>query len=129
MLQVVNFSLLYKDALERRKLTKRSIQTVKFYLTEDIYSRFVGMTIVFCVVSLWSQYKYIAFNIFSCRILIISYKMSIITGISNETTNESTIYAILCRNITISYRQRISFVISSPGKIERVQELKIKLLE
>ena len=55
--------------------------------------------------------------------------MSIITGISNETTNESTIYAILCRNITISYRQRISFVISSPGKIERVQELKIKLLE
>ena len=87
------------------------------------------MTIVFCGVSLWSQYKYIALNIFSCRILIISYKMSVITGISNGTTNESTIYAILCRNITISYRQRISFVISSPGKIERVQELKIKLLE
>ena len=38
-------------------------------------------------VSLWNQYKYIAFNIFSCKILIISYKMLIITGISNEKTN------------------------------------------
>ena len=28
-------------------------------------------------VSLWNQYKYIAFNIFSCKILIISYKMLI----------------------------------------------------
>ena len=26
-------------------------------------------------VSVWNQYKYIAFNIFSCRILIISFKM------------------------------------------------------
>ena len=25
-------------------------------------------------VSLWNQYNYIAFNIFSCRILIVSYK-------------------------------------------------------
>ena len=31
-------------------------------------------------------------NIFSCRILIISYKMLIITGISNEKTNQLTIY-------------------------------------
>ena len=35
-----------------------------------------------------NQWKYIAFNIFSCSILIISYKMLIITGISNEATNE-----------------------------------------
>ena len=55
-------------------------------------------------VSLWNQYKYIAFNIFSCRILIISYKVLIITGISNETRNELKIYAILCRNFAISYR-------------------------
>ena len=47
-------------------------------------------------VSLWNQNKYIAFNIFSCRISIISYKMLIITGISNEKTNELTIYGILC---------------------------------
>ena len=35
-------------------------------------------------VSLWNQYKYIAFNIFLCKTLIISYKMLIITGICNE---------------------------------------------
>ena len=35
-------------------------------------------------VSLWNQYKYIAFDIFSYIILIISYKILIITGISNE---------------------------------------------
>ena len=46
--------------------------------------------------SLWNQYKYIAFNIFSCRILITCYKMLITTGISNGKTNELTIYGILC---------------------------------
>ena len=35
-------------------------------------------------VLLWNQYKYIPFNIFSCRFLIISYKMLIIKGISYE---------------------------------------------
>ena len=39
--------------------------------------------------SLWSQYKYITFNIFSCRILIILYVMLNTTGISNEKRNES----------------------------------------
>ena len=34
-------------------------------------------------VSLRGQYKYIAFIIFLCRILIISHKMLIITGVSN----------------------------------------------
>ena len=29
-------------------------------------------------ISLWNQYKYVAFNIFACRILIISYKTLII---------------------------------------------------
>ena len=42
-------------------------------------------------VSLWNKYKIIAFNIFSC--------------ISNEITIELTIYGILCRNVTIFYRQ------------------------
>ena len=37
-------------------------------------------------VSLRNQYKYIAFNIFSCKILIILYKMLTITGICNEKT-------------------------------------------
>ena len=46
----------------------------------------------FSDVSLWNQYKYIAFNIFKCRTLIISYKMLIITGISNEATNKIIIH-------------------------------------
>ena len=59
-------------------------------------------------VSLWSQYKYIAFNISSCKIGIISYRKLIITGISNEKGNELTIYGIFCRNITIVYRQELA---------------------
>ena len=65
--------------------------------------------------SLWNQYKYMAFNIFACRILIISYKMLIITGISNEKTNALTIYGTLCRNVTIFYRQEL-------GSLFQVQE-------
>ena len=61
-------------------------------------------------VLLWKQYKYIAFNIFSGRSLIISYKIFIITGISNETRNELTIYAILWQNVTILYRQELVFL-------------------
>ena len=58
--------------------------------------------------SLWNQYKYIKVNIFSSRILIVSNKMLIIIGISNEKTNELTIYGILCRNITTFYRQGLA---------------------
>ena len=57
--------------------------------------------------SLWNQYKYIAFNVFSCRILIILYEMLVTTAISNEKTNELTIYGILCWNVTILYRQEL----------------------
>ena len=39
-------------------------------------------------VSLWNQYKYIAFDIFSRRIVIISSKILIITWISNEKRNK-----------------------------------------
>ena len=39
-------------------------------------------------VLLWNQCKYIAFNIFSGRILIILYKILVVTEISNETANE-----------------------------------------
>ena len=60
---------------------------------------------------------YIAFNIFSCRTLIISDKMLIITGISNETTNELGKYAILCRNVNI-LPTKTSFFISSARKIK-----------
>ena len=58
--------------------------------------------------SLWNQYKYIAFNIFSCRNLIISYEILITTGISNEKTNELTIYGILFWNVTINRQELVS---------------------
>ena len=74
-------------------------------------------------VSLWNQYKYFAFNIFSCRILIISYKM-LITGISYEKTNESTIYAILCRNVTIFDRQKLASLFQVQEKLEACRNSK-----
>ena len=46
----------------------------------------------FSDVSLWNQYKFIAVNIFVRKILLTSCK--IFAVISNETTNELTIYAI-----------------------------------
>ena len=69
-------------------------------------------------VSLWNQYQYIAFNIFSCRILIISYKMLIITRISNEKTNELTMYGILCWNVTIFYRLELASLIQVQEKLK-----------
>ena len=68
-------------------------------------------------------------SIFSCKILIISYKMLIITGISNEKTNELTIYGILCQKHHNILDTRVSFFISGIGKIEIKQEFKIKLLK
>ena len=44
----------------------------------------------------------IAFHIFSCRILIVSYKMVIITVLSNGRKNQLTIYGILCESVTTS---------------------------
>ena len=62
--------------------------------------------------SSWNQYKYIVFNNSLCRILIISYKTLIITGIYNETRSKLTIYAnimskrhnILMTSTTIPYK-------------------------
>ena len=103
----------------------------RFYLTRymtklkgrgnDIYWRVVGMTfsqLFFCNISLLNQHKYIPFDIFSCRILIISYKMSIITGIFNETRNELSIYAILCLNVTIFYRKELTSLFQVHEKLK-----------
>ena len=76
-------------------------------------------------ISLWNQYKYIAFNIFSCRILIISYKILIITGISNEKTNELTIYGILCWNVTIFYRQELVSLFQVQEKLKACRNSKL----
>ena len=80
-------------------------------------------------VSLWNQYKYIVFNIFSCKILIISYEILIITGISNEKNKLiSHIWNIMSKRHNILLT-RTRFFISSAGKIESLQEFKIKLFE
>ena len=68
-------------------------------------------------VSVWNQYKYIAFNIFWCRLFIISYKMLLITEISNEKTNELTIYGALCRNVITFYRQELPFLFQVQEKL------------
>ena len=66
----------------------------KFYLVGDMKNlcsfiqgslEWEFSELFFSDVSLRNQYKCVAFNIFSCRVLIISYKMLIITAISNET--------------------------------------------
>ena len=75
----------------------------------------------FSDVSLWNQYKYIAFIIFSSRIFIISYKMLNITGISNEKTNELTnhVCGIMSKRHNI-LTTRARFFVSSGGIIESV---------
>ena len=65
----------------------------------------------------WNQYKYIVFDIFSCRILIIAYKMLIITRIPNETTNELTICTILCLNVTTFYRLELASLFQVQEKL------------
>ena len=75
------------------------------------------MNYYFFHASLWNQYKFIAFNIFSCKILIISIKILIITVISNETTNELTIYVKLYRNVAMFYRQETASLFQVQQKL------------
>ena len=80
-------------------------------------------------VSWWNRYRYIAFNIFSCRIVIILYKIFIIIGRSNEKNKWiNHIWNIMSKRHNI-LTTRNSFFISSTEKIERVREFKIKLFK
>ena len=54
--------------------------------------------------------------------------MLIITVISTEKSNELTIYGILCRNVTIFYRQELASLFHMQEKL-KVQNFKIKLFE
>ena len=76
--------------------------------------------------SLWNQYKYIEF--FSCRIVMISYKMLIITGISNEKTNELTTYGILCWNVTIFYWHKLVYLFQLQEKSRMCRSSKLNFL-
>ena len=91
----------------RFRICKKILLDRRYHELLSFYPRFIAMTneLSSANVSLLNQYKYIAFNIFFCRIFIISYKMLIIT---NEKINELAIYRILCRNFTFFYRQEKS---------------------
>ena len=52
--------------------------------------------------------------------------MLIITKISNETTNELTIYAILCRNVTVFHRQQIASLFQVQEKLKGCRNSKYK---
>ena len=57
--------------------------------------------------------------------MIILYKMLIITGISNEETNELTIYGKLGRNITIFYRQELASLFQVQEKLKACRSSKL----
>ena len=66
----------------------------------------------FSDVSFWNEYKYIDFNISSWRTLIISYKILIITGISNKKQ------AVLRRNVAIFCREKLASLFQVQGKLK-----------
>ena len=51
--------------------------------------------------------------------------MLIITGISNEKTNEPTIYGILCRNVIILSRQELTSLFQVQGKFKARRSSKL----
>ena len=51
--------------------------------------------------------------------------MLIITGISNEKTNELTIYGILCRKVTILYRQELASLFQVQEKLKACRSSKL----
>ena len=88
----------------------------RFYLTGGITNRYPFIwglleqsfsESYFCDASLLVRYKFIAFKFFSCKVLIISYKTSIIAVIFNEKPNELEIYVKLCQNVTIFYQKEL----------------------
>ena len=111
-LSFIDPALWNKFPEEIKRTTKKILLDRRYDEPLSIYSRFVGMRpfseLFSANVLLLHRYKYIAFNIFSCRILIILYKMLIITGISNEKTNELTIYGKLCQIVKIFYWQELA---------------------
>ena len=110
------------------------LESRRFYLTGDVKNLYPFIQgslewpfneLFSANVSLWNQYKYIAFNIFTCRILIILYKMLIITGISNEKTNKLIICGILCQNVTILYLQVLGSLFQVQEKFKACRNLKL----
>ena len=81
------------------------------------------------VIFRWNQCKYIALDIFSCKSLISYYKMLITTRISNEKPNALIIHGILCRNVTIFYRQELTSLFQVQKKLHGGGEFETELFE
>ena len=60
--------------------------------------------------------------------MIIPYKMLIIAGISNEKTNELTIYKILCQSVKIFYRQELASLFQVQEKLNARRSSKLNFL-
>ena len=113
------------------------VEPRRFYLTGDITNLypFIQSSLEWPLselfstdVSLWNEYKYIAFKMFSFKTFIILHKMLIITVISNEKTNELTMYAILRWNVTIFYRQNLASFFQLQEKSKECRNCKWMLL-
>ena len=85
---------------------------IESFINNGLIHKKVVMTVL--DVSLWNQYKYI----------VISYKMLIIAGISNETTNELTICAILYQNVTIFYQEELASLFQVQEKLKACRNAK-----
>ena len=60
--------------------------------------------------------------------MIISYKILFIKGISNEKTNELTIYRILRQNVAIIYRQELASLFQAQVKLKARRRSKLNFL-
>ena len=93
-------SLSIKKKIEEKSVRKlKGLNPRRFYLTGSVMNLYSFVRdllewpfneLFLSDASLWNQYKFITFNIFSCLILINYCKILIITVISNEKTNELT---------------------------------------
>ena len=61
--------------------------------------------------------------------LIILCKLLIITGISNEKASYLAIYGILCRNVTIFYRQELYSFFQVQEKLKACRSSKLNFFE
>ena len=129
----LNLKVTHKTKTKQKKFQKHhyvselnhrwKTRTIKVHVLKQDWLEWPFSELCSANILLWNQYKYSAFNIFSCRILIISYKILIITGRSNEKTNELTIYGIL--NVTIFYRQELVSLFQVQEKLKTRRSWKL----
>ena len=91
--------------MESQKLCEIQMTALLSSAVSDWLKEWPFIELFFYDPSFSNQYKLTTFNVSLCRVLIISFKILIITVISNDTTNELTTYVILCEKVTLFYGQ------------------------